>query len=160
MIFDRLKLFNFQAGKLLARRLCGKTEQLTNYDNVPTTVFTPLEYGCCGLPEETAIAKFGEKNIEVFHTAFWPLEWTIPGRPETACYMKLITKNEDNKVIGFHYLGPNAGEVTQGYAGMIALGASKENFDNLIGIHPTCAEGFTTLQVTKSSGEATEASGC
>ena len=44
------------------------------------------------------------------------------------------------KVIGFHYLGPNAGEVTQGYGGMIKLGATKADFDNLIGIHPTTAE--------------------
>jgi thioredoxin reductase (NADPH) len=39
----------FQAGKLLARRICGQSDATTNYDNVPTTVFTPLEYGCCGL---------------------------------------------------------------------------------------------------------------
>ena len=44
------------------------------------------------------------------------------------------------KVVGFHYLGPNAGEVTQGYGGMIKLGATKADFDNLIGIHPTTAE--------------------
>ena len=44
------------------------------------------------------------------------------------------------KVVGFHYLGPNAGEVTQGYGGMIKLGAKKADFDNLIGIHPTTAE--------------------
>ena len=44
------------------------------------------------------------------------------------------------KVIGFHYLGPNAGEVTQGFGGMLKLGATKEDFDNLIGIHPTTAE--------------------
>ena len=44
------------------------------------------------------------------------------------------------KVVGFHYLGPNAGEVSQGYGGMIKLGAKKADFDNLIGIHPTTAE--------------------
>jgi hypothetical protein len=43
---------------------------------------------------------------------------------------------------------------------MIALGATKENFDDLIGIHPTCAEGFTTLQISKSSGKDAAASGC
>jgi pyruvate/2-oxoglutarate dehydrogenase complex dihydrolipoamide dehydrogenase (E3) component len=47
-----------------------------DYDNVPTTVFTPLEYGCCGLSEEKAVEKFGEENIEVsslplFHIAFF-----------------------------------------------------------------------------------------
>lgn len=44
------------------------------------------------------------------------------------------------RVIGFHYLGPNAGEVTQGFALGIKLGATKADFDATIGIHPTCAE--------------------
>lgn len=43
-------------------------------------------------------------------------------------------------VVGFHYLGPNAGEVTQGFALGLKLGAKKEDFSNLVGIHPTCAE--------------------
>ena len=54
-----------QAGKLLARRLCGADNTLTDYVNVCTTVFTPLEYGCCGLSEEDAIEQFGEGDIEV-----------------------------------------------------------------------------------------------
>lgn len=41
-----------------------------DYDNVPTTVFTPLEYGCCGLSEEKAVEKFGEENIEVSSPLF------------------------------------------------------------------------------------------
>ena len=54
-----------QAGKLLADRLYdGKTMQM-DYTNVPTTVYTPLEYGCCGFTEEDAEAKYGKDNIEV-----------------------------------------------------------------------------------------------
>ena len=51
------------------------------------------------------------------------------------------------KVVGFHYLGPNAGEVSQGYGGMIKLGAKKADFDNLIGIHPTTAEVSLNMKV-------------
>jgi len=41
-----------KAGALLANRLfAGETEKM-DYENVPTTVFTPLEYGCCGPSEE------------------------------------------------------------------------------------------------------------
>ena len=73
-------------------------------------------------------------------------------RPETVCYVKLIVNVEDDeRVVGYHYLGPNAGEVTQGFAGMMKLNATKADFENLIGIHPTCAEIFTTLSITKSS---------
>lgn len=53
------------AGRLLARRLYGGSKQIMDYQKVPTTVFTPLEYSCCGMSEEDAIAKFGEENIEV-----------------------------------------------------------------------------------------------
>merc|ERR1712070_1040302 len=72
-----------QAGKLLASRLfnCGTT--MMDYSKVPTTVYTPLEYGACGMPEELAIEKYGEKNIEVFHSYYKPLEWTVPHRGTT-----------------------------------------------------------------------------
>ena len=38
----------------------------TDYVNVPTTVFTPLEYGACGLAEEVAEEQFGADDIEVW----------------------------------------------------------------------------------------------
>jgi len=150
-----------QAGKLLARRMCGVSEVITDYVNVCTTVFTPLEYGCCGLSEEEAIAKYGEDDLEVYHQNFWPLEWTVAHRPENNCYIKLIcVKSQKEKVVGFHYLGPNAGEVTQGFGMSLKMGATKADFDNLIGIHPTTAENFTTMSITKSSGVDASATGC
>ncbi|CAN0229086.1 unnamed protein product, partial [Ectocarpus fasciculatus] len=49
-----------QAGRLLANRLFGGSASAMDYSNVCTTVFTPLEYGCCGLSEEDAIETLGE----------------------------------------------------------------------------------------------------
>jgi len=67
--------------------------------------------------EEDAIKRFGKENIEVYHSYFKPLEFTVPERPDNECYIKLIVNKADNeRVIGMHILGPNAGEVTQGYA--------------------------------------------
>ena len=54
-----------QAGRLLAKRIAGVSETLTDYVNVCTTVFTPLEYGCCGLSEEDAEKQYGKEDIEV-----------------------------------------------------------------------------------------------
>lgn len=54
-----------QAGKLLAARLYGNSNVNMDYENVATTVFSPLEYGCVGLSEEAAISRHGEDNIEV-----------------------------------------------------------------------------------------------
>lgn len=42
--------------------------------------------------------------------------------------------------MGFHVLGPNAGEVTQGFAAAIKCGLTKQQLDSTIGIHPVCAE--------------------
>ncbi|KAL7986130.1 hypothetical protein Chor_011296 [Crotalus horridus] len=150
-----------QAGKLLARRLFGGSSVKCDYVNVPTTVFTPLEYGCCGLPEEKAIELFGEENIEVYHTYFWPLEWAIPNRDNNTCYAKIIcSKLNNNRVIGLHVLGPNAGEITQGFGAAMKCGITKELLDETIGIHPTSAEVFTTMGITKSSGKDITQSGC
>ncbi|NXR87627.1 TRXR1 reductase, partial [Hypocryptadius cinnamomeus] len=150
-----------QAGRLLAQRLYGGSSKKCDYINVPTTVFTPLEYGSCGYPEEKAIDEFGEQNLEVYHTLFWPLEWTVPGRDNNTCYAKIIcNKQDNNRVIGLHVLGPNAGEVTQGFAAAIKCGLTKELLDETIGIHPTCAEVFTTMDITKSSGQDITQKGC
>ncbi|XP_078298802.1 thioredoxin reductase 3 isoform X2 [Panthera onca] len=150
-----------QAGKLLARRLFGGSLEKCDYINVPTTVFTPLEYGCCGLSEEKAIEVYKKENLEVYHTFFWPLEWTVAGRDNNTCYAKIICNKFDNyRVIGFHVLGPNAGEVTQGFAAAMKCGLTKQLLDDTIGIHPTCGEVFTTLEITKSSGLDITQKGC
>ncbi|XP_019345249.1 thioredoxin reductase 1, cytoplasmic isoform X2 [Alligator mississippiensis] len=160
---DKLELtpVAIQAGRLLTRRLYAGATLKCDYVNVPTTVFTPMEYGACGFSEERALEKFGENNIEVYHSFFWPLEWTVPGRDNNKCYAKIICNIQDNeRIIGFHVLGPNAGEVTQGFAAAIKCGLTKEKLDSTIGIHPVCAEIFTTLSVTKRSGGNVVQSGC
>ncbi|KAL3189525.1 hypothetical protein MRX96_002829 [Rhipicephalus microplus] len=146
------------AGILLARRLYGGSDVQCDYTNVPTTVFTPIEYGCIGYSEEDAIAKFGEESIEVFHTSFTPLEWTLPKRGTDVGYLKIVCLiPEKNRILGFHYLGPNAGEVTQGFATAMKLNATKADLDATIGIHPNL---FTTLTVSKRSGASTKQGGC
>lgn len=82
-----------------------------NYDNVPTTVFTPIEYGTVGLSEEDATAKYGE-DLKVFHTSFKPLEWAFDKMTERDAYVKVLVVTSTDKVVGFHILCPNAGEIT------------------------------------------------
>ena len=150
-----------QAGKLLANRLYGGSTEQMDYQGVPTTVYTPLEYGCVGLTEEEAEAKYGADKLEVYHTYYTPLEWTVPHKPENQCYAKLICdKSQGEKVVGMHVAGPNAGEMTQGFAVALKCGATKAHFDNTVGIHPTNVEQFTTLHITKASGDEATTSGC
>jgi len=84
-----------------------------NYINVATTVFTPLEYGTCGYSEDEALEKFGEEKIKIYANSFKPLEWSyLETHSSTSCYIKLIVDKITDRVLGLHYLGPNAGEVT------------------------------------------------
>ncbi|KAL1521954.1 hypothetical protein AB1Y20_021600 [Prymnesium parvum] len=150
-----------QAGKLLAQRLYGGKTLEMDYTNVPTTVYTPLEYGCVGMTEELAESTYGKEAIEVYHSYFKPLEWTIPHKGDNACYAKLICLiPEKERVIGLHICGPNAGEMTQGFAVAMKCGATKADFDNTVGIHPTTVEEFTIMDVTKRSGASAEKTGC
>jgi len=65
------------------------------------------------------------------------------------CYLKLVLDvSQNEKVIGFHILSPNAGEITQGVALAIKVGITKSQLDSTVGIHPTVAEEFTTLKAT------------
>ena len=101
-----------------------------------------------GLSEENAVATFGPNNVKVYHTYYQPLEWKIT-KSQEKCYVKLICHGDNEKVIGFHILGPNAGEITQGYALALRFGPTKEDFDMTIGIHPTSAEYIHNLKYTK-----------
>jgi thioredoxin reductase (NADPH) len=150
-----------QAGKLLARRLYGNSTVQMDYENVPMTVFTPLEYGNCGLTEEAAQEKFGDDNVEVYVSQFTPLEWQLsPYRKKNVCFAKLITKRDSGEIIGFHILSPNAGEITQGFGLAFQTHATYQNLMDMVGIHPTIAEEFTTLSVTKRSGASATKGGC
>lgn len=142
-----------QAGKLLAERLYKNGKRLMDYQNVATTVFTPLEYGCVGLSEEKAHQMYGEDKIEVYHAYYKPTEFFIPAKSVSKCYLKVICEREaPQKVLGMHFIGPNAGEVIQGYAVAIKSGLTYETLEETVGIHPTLSEEFTRLTVTKRSG--------
>jgi thioredoxin reductase (NADPH) len=160
-----------KAGELLAKRLFGNSTQLMDYQMVPTAVFTPMEYGFVGLSEEDAVEKYGEEDIEVYLSEFTTLEFSAVHRTkhpkhgddedmEHNCLSKLIcVKSLNERVVGFHFIGPNAGEITQGYALGLKLGATKKDFDDVVGIHPTDAESFCSLSITKRSGVSYSAVG-
>ncbi|RYG65651.1 FAD-binding protein, partial [archaeon] len=162
-----------KTGELLAKRLFGGTNQKMDTTYVPTTIFTPMEYGCVGLTEEEAIAKYGEGDIEVYCSEFTTLELAAVHRVKHAKHgeevdmghnslSKLIcVKSLNYLVVGFHFVGLNAGEVTQGYALAVKLGALKTDFDYMVGIHPTDAESFCSLKITKRSGVSfSDVGGC
>lgn len=144
-----------QSGRLLVDRLYGGVTKLMDYKNVPTTVFTPIEFGTVGYNEDEAKESFPEENrLAVYHGYFTPLEWKCNhDRPATACYMKYICDTTNNdKILGMHVLGPNAGEMIQGFATAIKCGVTREILNDTVGIHPTCAESMCDLKDLKQEG--------
>ena len=163
-------------GELLARRLfgSGRKQYLEKPEYVPTTVFTPIEYGCVGYSEGEAVRQFGAENVESYLFEWQTLEKSAVHRPKAEKvrenegdleqsghnFCKLVVrKDNEEELVGFHYVGPHAGEVTQGFAVAMRLGAKKHDLDMTVGIHPTDAEAIVGMTVTKSSGEDYVAAG-
>jgi glutathione reductase (NADPH) len=118
------------------------------YENVPTCVFSQPNLGTVGLTEEDAAKRHGA--LDIYRSTFRPMKHTLSGRDEQTL-MKLVVDRASQKVVGLHIVGPDAGEIVQGFAVAIKMGATKKDFDATIGIHPTAAEELVTMR-TKASG--------
>jgi len=140
--------------KIIARLFKGDKMAAMDYSKIATTVFTPLEYGMVGLSQDQAEEKYGKDGLllQILSKSGTPLEWTLtPSRKSNEAnkaFFKVLIDNGSTppgKIVGFHYLGPNAGEILQGMAVAIKAGATKEHLEDTIGIHPTTAETMTML---------------
>jgi glutathione reductase (NADPH) len=130
-------------GMALARTLFGGKPTPVDHENVPTAVFANPNLGTVGLSEEKARERYGE--VDIYKSAFRSLKHTM-GSSEERVFMKLVVDAASQRVVGAHMLGPDAGEVIQGIAVAVKLGATKTQFDATIGIHPTAAEEFVTMR--------------
>jgi glutathione reductase (NADPH) len=130
-------------GHAVADTLFGGKPRTIDYDNIPSAVFSQPPIGTVGLTEAEARARYGA--IDVYKSAFKPLKHTLSGRDERA-FMKLVVDQKSRRVVGAHMIGPDAGETIQGIAIALKCGATKEDFDATIGIHPTAAEEFVTMR--------------
>lgn len=117
--------------------------QLPDYDLIPTAVFCQPNIGTLGLTEEQARARYD--HIDVYVSDFRAMRHTMSGSEERTL-MKLIVESQSDKIIGIHMVGADAGEILQGLAVAVVAGATKQDFDRTIGIHPTAAEEFVTMR--------------
>lgn len=114
-----------------------------DYSLIPTAVFSQPNIGTVGLTETEARDKYGE--IDKYRSVFRPMKHTISGREEK-CWMKLLVDSASQRVVGGHMLGPDAGEIMQGIGIAMNMGATKQDFDRTMAIHPTAAEEFVTMR--------------
>ncbi|CAM2737182.1 NADPH-glutathione reductase [Pseudomonas gessardii] len=131
-------------GMAVARRLFQPEQyRPVDYAMIPTAVFSLPNIGTVGLSEEQARAD--GHNVQVFESRFRPMKLTLTECQERTL-MKLVVDADTNKVLGCHMVGPDAGEIIQGLAIALKAGATKQHFDETIGVHPTAAEEFVTMR--------------
>lgn len=131
-------------GMAVARRLF-KPEQYrpVDYKMIATAVFSLPNIGTVGLTEEDA--REAGHDVVIFESRFRPMKLTLTECQEKTL-MKLVVDGKTDKVLGCHMVGPDAGEIVQGLAIALKAGATKRDFDDTIGVHPTAAEEFVTLR--------------
>ncbi|WP_342651204.1 glutathione-disulfide reductase [Pseudomonas sp. REB1044] len=131
-------------GMAVARHLF-KPEQYraVDYQNIPTAVFSQPPIGTVGLTEEQAL-QAGHK-VQIFESRFRAMKLTLTDVQEKTL-MKLVVDADTDKVLGCHMVGPDAGEIIQGLGVALKAGATKQQFDETIGVHPTAAEEFVTMR--------------
>jgi glutathione reductase (NADPH) len=127
----------------LARTLFRGEPTAVDHEHVPTAVFAHPNIATVGLSEEKARERYGE--LDIYKQLFRPLKLTMTSHKERT-FMKLVVDRASQRVVGAHMIGLDAGEVIQGLAIAVKLGATKAQFDATIGIHPTVAEEFVTMR--------------
>ena len=129
----------------LVEHLFGDGQRVVDYDFIPTAVFTHPNIGTVGLTEAQARTALGEAGVALYRADFKALRHTLSGSQERTL-VKLVVDKSTDRVVGLHMVGPDAGEVVQGFAVALRAGATKALFDSTLGIHPTIAEEFVTLR--------------
>lgn len=132
-------------GRAFADTHFGNKPRQMSYEAIPTAIFTTPEAATVGLTEAEAVEQYGAEAIQVYRSRFRPMYYTLAGRDEKTL-MKLVVHRESQKVLGAHMVGDSAAEIMQGVAIAVKMGATKAQFDQTVGIHPTAAEEFVTLR--------------
>ncbi|PWK60718.1 FAD-dependent oxidoreductase [Roseicyclus mahoneyensis] len=119
-----------------------------DHDLIPSAVFTQPEFGTIGLTEEEAR---DIEPVEIYCTSFRPMRTAFAGRPDRVL-MKLVVSKATRKVLGCHIVAPNAGEMIQLAGIAVKMGATKEDFDRTVAVHPTMAEELVTMKTPVRTG--------
>lgn len=145
-VIDRMQLtpVAIAEGMCIANNLfTDNPKRKVNYENIATAVFCQPNIGTVGPTEQEARDRY--PDLVVYESRFRPMKHTLTGRSEKTL-MKLLVNGADDRVVGAHMVGPDAGEIIQGLSVAITAGATKADFDATVGIHPTAAEEFVTMR--------------
>ncbi|MFZ6745392.1 glutathione-disulfide reductase [Undibacterium sp. JH2W] len=144
-VIDRVALtpVALAEGMIVAANLFQHGRKLMSYENIATAVFSHPNVATLGLTEARAREK--HEHVKIFKSEFKALKHTLSGSTER-CLMKMIVDTNTDRVLGMHMVGPDAGEIIQGFAVAMQCGVTKAQVDATIGVHPTMAEEFVTMR--------------
>ncbi|MEZ4450648.1 MAG: glutathione-disulfide reductase [Nannocystaceae bacterium] len=135
-------------GAAFAATHFGGRPTKVDYSQIPTAIFSQPPMAAVGLSEDDAHRRYGP--VDVYSAEFRPLRHTLSGREERTL-MKLIVDPATDRVLGAHMIGADAAEIIQSLAVALRCGATKEQFDATIALHPTVAEEFVTMRTRRVS---------
>ncbi|MDX8403266.1 MAG: glutathione-disulfide reductase [Mariprofundaceae bacterium] len=133
------------AGRTLAARLFdNQPDSKLDYSDIPTVVFSHPPIATIGMTEDEARERYGDA-VKIYQTRFTPMYYAFAIEKQKTT-MKLICVGREEKVIGCHMIGMHVDEMLQGFAVAIKMGATKQDFDRTVAIHPTSSEELVTLR--------------
>ena len=130
-------------GHAFADTVFGGTPRRVDHTLVPTAVFTTPELGVVGLTEEVALQSY--PRLDVYRTSFRPMKATLSGHTGRML-LKLLVDRDTDRVLGFHGVGPDTGEMAQLIGVALQLKATKSALDATLAVHPTAAEELVTMR--------------
>ena len=144
-VTDRIALtpVAIREGHAFADSVFGNSPRVVDHMGIPTAVFSTPEIGTCGMTE--ALARELHGDVDIYKARFRPMRNTMSGRDERTL-MKLIVNPKDQKILGCHILGPDAGEIIQVVGITMKMGATKADFDATMALHPSAAEELVTMR--------------
>ncbi|KAG7192864.1 Glutathione reductase [Scheffersomyces spartinae] len=140
------------AGRKLSNRLFSGQDVFAqdklSYELIPSVVFSHPEVGLIGLTEAQARKQYGEENIKIYKSKFNSMYYAMMNSDDlkTPTFYKIIAAGAEEKIVGLHLVGDDSGEILQGFGVAIKMGATKQDFDNCVAIHPTSAEELVTMR--------------
>jgi len=114
-----------------------------DHEMVASAVFSQPPVGAVGMSEAQARQAFGK--VDIYRAVFRPMKSTFYGGQDR-CLMKLVVKQDDQRVVGVHVVGPDSPEIIQMAAIAVKMGVTKPQWDSTCAVHPTLAEELVTMR--------------
>lgn len=131
------------ARRLSDRLFNGQTDRKLDYNLVPSVIFSHPTIGTVGITEQQANNQY-PGDVKIYTSTFNPMTQALSAAKQPTT-MKLVTVGKEEKVVGCHLFGQDSDEILQGFAVAIKMGATKQDFDDTVAIHPTNSEELVTM---------------